>query len=397
MKRIIIAVLLCTFLFSLSAMDFGLDINNSTTLNGQSSEDLSVNQENSAILWLSLPIGSDSSLYVSGVYKFSGNFVIKPSSSSTVRPYSITAGRIEWEGFKALGDNSSLYWSMGRINFSDYSGKIVNSMLDGGKATYSIGNIQLSSALAYTGLTFKDDARVLIDQDDADRNSSTGEGWPESFANQRLVASLGSRFVEILPMHDFGLELWAQFDMEPEGVKTHTQYIEPFIDGRFGRHFRWRLWFNTELGQEDEKLFYSMAAGGRARWTFPEINNLGISASINWAGGGSEGAEGMRPFSPINTGSMATIAPFSFSDAMALALDASIVPFRSLNSALNFAMALAPGKEVVYQGSEVSLRLAWKPLNDLSVNLTGGAFFPNAETGDENTEWMLSLKAALKL
>jgi len=140
-----------------------------------------------------------------------------------------------------------------------------------------------------------------------------------------------------------------------------------------------------------------MAAGGRARWTFPEINNLGISASINWAGGGTEGAEGMRPFSPINTGSMATIAPFSFSDAMALALDASIVPFRSLNSALNFAMVLVPGKEVVYQGSEVSLRLAWKPLNVLSVNLTGGAFFPNAETGDENTEWMLSLKAALKL
>ena len=79
------------------AVDFGLTLSNDSELSGGGGG-LSLSQVDDAALWLSLPIGASSSIYASAVYEFSGDFTYLPSYSDSVRWYSITAGRVEWEG-----------------------------------------------------------------------------------------------------------------------------------------------------------------------------------------------------------------------------------------------------------------------------------------------------------
>lgn len=397
MKRIVIILLFVSLLLPLSAMDFGVNINNSSSLKGSSAEDLSLNQQNTVSLWFSTPAGSDSSLYLSGLYKFSGSFNYLPDKSYTIVPFIVTAGRMEWEGFKALSDNSSISWSLGRIPFSDYSAKTVNATLDGAKALVSFGPIQVSSALAYTGLTFKEDANIMVDNDDEERFRSSDTGWPNNFATQRLLASIGSRFVEILPKHDFGLDLWAQFDLEQEGSKTHTQYIEPFIEGRVGSVFRWRFWSSLELGTQEEDFFYALAAGARARWTVRELKNLSVTASANFAGGDYDDSGPMTAYKAVNLTSLAMISSLNFSDAMALALDISLIPFRAFNVGWNMNMLFTPGSSAYFVGNELLVKLGYKPKNDFSLNLMAGVFLPNERMYDIASEWLFSVAAVLSL
>ncbi|HQO67036.1 MAG TPA: hypothetical protein PLI66_09885, partial [Spirochaetales bacterium] len=247
------------------ALDFGLTLSNDSELSGGGG--LSLSQSDSAVLWLSLPIGASSSIYASAVYEFSGDFTYLPSYSDRVRWYSITAGRVEWEGFVGLSESMGLGWSVGRIPLQDYSGRVLNGLLDGAVVRLSAGQAIVSAAVAYTGLTFKDDAMILIDADDE-------SAWSDdevAFAPRRLLASLGLRLVELVPFHDLGLDGWAQFDLAAAGgTATHTQYAEPFIEGRVARSIRWRLWGAAEFGQ-DPGFFYGMAAGGRIRLSAPEL------------------------------------------------------------------------------------------------------------------------------
>jgi len=379
-----------------SALDFGLTIENVSALNATGSSAFSQVQENQAIAWLSLPVGSFSSIYASVVYEFSGTFYYQPDQPAALRPWSITAGRVEWEGFLPLGTGSSLGWSLGRVPFSDYSGRVVSGLLDGAKAVVSLGSVQLSAAVAYTGLTFKDDARIAIDADDEARLASTEQGWPGEFAPQRLLASLGVRANELLPLHDFGLDAWAQFDLEAQGVATHTQYLEPFIEGRAGRSFRWRLWGVAELGQ-DPSFFYAMAAGARLRYSLPEALGLRVAASGNWASGDYDADGPMRAFKPIRAGTVATIATTAFTDALGCALDVSISPLRGLSVGAGGAAIFKPGDAVPYRGAEAQARVAYKPVSDVALSLSGGAFFPNASAGSSDVEWTAALKATLSI
>lgn len=398
MKRlpIIAAALVALLAVPAAALDFGLVLDNSSVVNAVGLDDLSLDQEDQAVAWLSLPLGTFSSLYASVVYEFAGTFHFVPADPADIRWWSVTAGRVEWEGFLPLGDNASLAWSAGRVPLSDYSGRVVSGLLDGAKAVVTLGGIQLSAGAAYTGLTFKDYARIAIDGDDEERLSSTAQGWPGDFAPSRLVATLGARAVELLPLHDFGLDAWAQFDLEPAGTPTHTQYLEPFIDGRAGRAFRWRLWGIAELGQ-DPALFYAMAAGASLRFSLPEALGLRVSASCNWAGGDYDATGPMRAFKPIKAGTVASIAANAFSDAMGCSLDASLAPARGLSLGVGGAAVFKPGDSVPYRGVEASGRISYKPLSDVALALSGGAFFPGTGTGSSGIEWTTALSATLSL
>ncbi|MBU0929240.1 MAG: hypothetical protein KKA67_15920 [Spirochaetes bacterium] len=380
-----------------TALDFGAFILNGTRLSGDGAA-LSLSQEDQVVAWISMPVGASSSLYASARYQFYGDFYLSPSAAPALVPYLFTAGRVEWEGFHSLGDKSSVKWSIGRVPFQDFSGRVVNGLLDGAKAELSVGTVQASAAVAYTGLTFKDDAKILIDADDEARWADTAAGWPSDFAVGRLVASLGARFIELLPKHDFGLEAWAQFDLDTAGtVITNTQYAEPYIEGRIGRALRWRLWAAAEFGQ-DPSFFYAMAAGARLRLALPEVLGLRVTASSAWAGGDYDAGGVMRAFKPITAGSLAMIGSAAFSDAMNVSLDASVSPWRGLSVGSNVAGVLSPGAADPYLGLDASARVSFAPFNDLSASLSGGVFMPNTVADpDSSLSWSVSLSAQVRL
>jgi len=378
-----------------SAFDFGVYLLNESAVSGSGTQ-VDLTQENQAVAWISLPAGASSSFYASALYEFYGDYTLRPAYSSAIRPFQFTAGRIEWEGFAALGSGASLAWSAGRIPLRDYSGRIVSGLFDGARVELSVGSIQTKASVAYTGLTFKDEALVIIDVDDEERWNDV----EEAFAPGRLVASFGARFVELVPRHDFGLDGWAQFDLDQAGsVDTDTQYVEPFVEGRLGRLLRWRLWGAAGLGQ-DPGFFYSLAGGASLRLSVPEILGLQVATTAAWAGGDYDADGAMRAFKPVTSGSLTTVGTVAFSDALGASLDASVSlpPGLSLGTACAAAFTPSAAGSSWYRGFEVSGRLSYRPFNDVSVSASGGAFLPDAATASgPDAQWSATVSALLSL
>lgn len=379
------------------ALDYGVDVSDETTLTGEGSA-VTLSQENEVAAWISMPIGSFSSLYARALYSFEGDFRLAPSSQSDVVPYTFNAGRVEWEGFLPIGESSSLSWSLGRIRFSDHSGKAFAGLFDGASVAYSIGSIRIEAQAAYTGLSLKDDAGILMDADD-EAIWAADSTWTDLYAPARLVASLRVLAVELAPRHDLGLEGWAQFDLE-SGTATNTQYLEPYVEGRLGRSWRWRLWGLAEFGQDADGAFYSLGAGGSARFALPETLGFRAGLSASWASGDYDGAGSMRAFAPITASSMAAVSSFGFSDVLAVSADASLSPLSGLVASLNATAMFRPGEAGAgaYRGSEASLRLRYAPWTDFSASLIGGYFLANAAAAvPDDSAWTIGLTAGLEL
>ncbi len=399
MKRIVttcFAACIAAMALPVQALDFGLVLSDATVLSGSGAAS-ALSQENQATVWLSTPTGASSSLYISALYQFAGNFTLSPAQASSIKPYAFTAGRTEWEGFTQAGSGARFGWSVGRIPFADDSGRILSGLFDGFRFDLSAGSLRLGAALAYTGLTFKEDARVFIDADDSQRWLDSGDIF-SLFATPRLVAMAKAQLVEPLPQLDLGLELLAQFDLQAEGlVATNTQYLEPFLEGRLSRNLGWKLWGAALLGQ-DEAFFYSMAGGATLRFALPEALGLRIAGSALFAGGDYDGPGPMRAFTPVTLGSLAVVGSIPFSDALGLSLDANFVPVSGLSAGAKLTAALKPGAATPWLGLDGSARLAWRPADELTVGLSGGVFVPGTGTlPGGGLSWMASASATLRL
>lgn len=380
------AVLLMVVAASAFAVDFGVTLTNGSTLVFSPAWDYY--QMNQATLWLSLPVGSSSSLYLSGLYEFSAHL---DADGSSITPWRIDVGRLEWEGTitEAFGQKSSFSWSLGRVNFNDFSGRIVANLFDGLSVKANFGNLAVNAGAAYTGLSYKRSANMFLDEDDAALMSDANR----YFAPARLVALAGLRASELANSFDIGLDAFAQFDMESGKVSTNSQYIEPFAEGRAGRSFRYRAWMVLGLAQGQTNAV-SMAAGGRGRWSFPELAGMRATLSALWA---SATTEKLSSFCPIAISTLGSVSNQSFSDVTAFQADLSVSPLSWLSMGLNLS-ALMSGNLAAgspFTGFETSLAFGIKPASDFSVDILGGLYSPYAD--ETPLKWMFSLAATLAL
>ncbi|MFA6505171.1 MAG: hypothetical protein WCT14_03680 [Treponemataceae bacterium] len=391
---------------SAASLDFGLSLTNDSDYLYEG--DWSLVQANEAHVWLAVPFGSSNALYVSGLYEFQGTF---NSTTSTLVPWRLDLGRTEFEGLLEgfLGSSSVFRYSVGRIAVEDFSNRVMSNLIDGFRAELSLNNFSIYLGAGYRGLTYKEDARSLIDEDD----QTAYEDSSVYFAPKRVMANLGFRLNELVQGHDFGLEAWGQYDLESAGKQTHTAYVEPFFEGRFGRLFRWRGWCVAEFGYDGE-FFKSVAAGGTVRLSIPEIIGFRVTGNVAWASGTNEN---FRYFAPIRQKQIVTVAAYPFSDILLTSLDLSASPLRRVTvgatgSALFRTTTNAPSSDALtkatvrtetsgyYLGFEPTARVAWQAAADLSFHLSGGVFIPNTVdiyTTDSPLRWKASINAAFNL
>lgn len=366
----LVALLGAAFASPLAALDFGLDVINVSSFQYQDAWEF--NQTDRATLWLSLPLTPVSGLYVSGLYEFTASF---DPDGYTMVPWRLDIGRTEWEGnaVGAFGPSTSFKWSVGRIPLQDFSGRVLSSLVDGAAVEASFGNFSAAFSTAYSGLLNKNDIRMNLDADDTVRLSDDGV----YFAPPRLLANLGVRFIEPLEGIDMGFQAWAQFDLDPEVTPTHTQYLEPYLDGRAGRSFRWRAWFILETGSDGE-AFASLAGGGRGRWSFPELSGLRLTASMFWA---AAATDSLRQFTPMSISPVAVVAPQSFADVTVVSADAALSPLGWATLGLNLSAFFRGDLSVAepFVGYEAALSCTLKPVSDFSVDLSGGVYSPFQE------------------
>lgn len=392
MKRVTIFLLMLALLsVPVFAFDFGLNISNNSSIAVELEDSNTVfSQFNRLSLWLSFPVGSDASIYLSGFYNFSGSF---SKDYSQIEPYSIDIGRFEWEGIAGavFGDQSRLQWAVGRTQFNDYSGRVLSTLLDGAKITMGFGNIALGLGAGYTGLLNKKAALLLIDQGDFD----IYEDESLYFAPGRLIAQASVLLSEVVNM-DMGLQFISQLDIgNPDGTptdKTNSLYFEPFIEGRLGRSFRWRTWYTVGVIQDPDSAV-SMAGGLRLRYSDPELSALKVSLEGLWAGANAE--EG-KMFIPISVSVVGKASKTLFRDLSALVMDVSLSPTSWLGLGLNYAILMSGDfaeKENFYKGSDISANFKLNIARDLSFDILGGIYIP--DEGSNRLLFALSTSLAL--
>ena len=399
MKRIVfLFIIVSCIAIPIAAVDAGINFSNTTEPNG-TNKVFNISQANAIETFVEFPIGDISSLYISTEGRFSGIFRIKPKSQTQLLPLtqSFRFKRTDWSGNTAF-NTISLQWAVGRTSFNEYSKKILNGLFDGAKVGLTVKNADIAFSLGYTGLTYKTDAKIKIDQDDRDRMDDVHK----VFAPQRLFLLLSSSFQEIIPSHTFGFDALAQFDLLKQTGRTHTQYFIPYIHGRIRKNVSWKYWAAIQFGQ-DARFFYSLASGLSMQYTNPNWYYFTIAGKLDWAAGDYDGAKPMRPFMPIMDIKQTVVADSTigqFSDTLTAGLTASVRPLQELLTGLSYTMLTSPNtrKAPVYVGSELSGKIAYHVYNDMNIAFTGGIFIPNRKRITAyNLHWITELTFTVKL
>ena len=380
MKRILtLLIILGGITMQAAALDFGVNLSNTTGLNG-TDKTFNISQANAAEAFIEFPVGGFSSIYISGEARFSGFFPIKPNGKALLIPLAqvFRFKRTDWSGNTAF-NTIGMQWAVGRTSFNDYSNKILSGLFDGAKVGLTIKNADIAFALGYTGLTYKTDAKIKIDQDDIQRMYDK----TKLLAPQRLFLLLSASFQEIIPSHTFGFDTLAQFDVLKQTGRTHTQYLIPYIHGRIGRNVSWKYWSAVQFG-EASKFSYSLASGLSLRYFNPNWRYFTVTGKLDWAAGDYDGKGSMTSFIPITDIKQTVVADAtvgSFSNMLTGGLTVSVRPIQALLTELSYIALTSPNtvQAPVYVGSELSGKIAYHLYNDFDASFTGGVFVPNTK------------------
>lgn len=399
MKRILLLLIIASGItVQAIALDFGVDLSNATGLNG-ANKTFNITQANAAKIFVEFPAGDFSSVYISGEARFSSMFPIKPKGKMQQLPLAqlFRLTRTDWSGNVIL-NTIGLQWAIGRTVFNEYSNKILSGLFDGARLGLTIKNADIAFALGYTGLTYKTDAKIKIDQDDIERlnNKST------ILAPQRLFLSASAVFKEIIPSHTFGIDILAQFDLLKQKTATHTQYIIPYIHGRIGKNFSWKYWAAVQFG-EDPRFFYSLASGLSMQYFNPDWRYFTLTGKLDWAAGNYNGMGAMRSFIPITDIKQTVVADSTigqFSNTFTAGLTASVRPIQELLMELSYIALTSPNTKKLppYIGSELSAKIAYRFYDDFDAAFTGGVFIPNTKVITAyNVRWLTKLAFTVHL
>ena len=399
MKRILtLLIIVSGITMQASAVDFGVNLFDTTGLNG-TDKVVNVSQANAAEAFVEFPVGGFSSIYISGEARFSGVFPIKPKGISQILPLaqSFKVTRTDWSGNTAF-NMIGLQWAVGRTSFNEYSNKILNGLFDGAHVSLTIKNTDLSFGLGYTGLTYKTDVKIRMDQDDIDRMDDANK----VLAPQRLFLLLSSSFQGVIPSHTFGFDGLAQFDLLKQKGRTHTQYFIPYIHGKINRNFNWKYWAAVQFG-EDAQFFYSLASGLSMQYFNPNWRYFTLTGKLDWAAGDYGNTGAIRSFMPITGIKQTVIADGEisrFSNTLTTGISASVQPIQELLMKLSYIALTAPNtvRALAYVGSEVSAKVIGHFHNDFNASLTGGVFIPNKKViTTYNLRWLTELTFTVKL
>lgn len=396
MKRAILLFLIAGGIAAqTAALEFGINLSDTTGLNG-TNKTLNLSQTNTAEFFFAIPTGSFSSVYLSGEARFSALFPLKPKGKAVLIPLAqaFRLKRTDWSGTAAL-NGIGLQWAVGRTSFNEYSTKILNGLFDGGKINVIVNHTDITFAAGYTGLTYKNDAKIRIDQDDTEQLALK----TKLLAPQRMFLSLSSSFNELIPSHTFGIDVLAQFDLLKQKTATHTQYLIPYIHGKIGRNVSWKYWGAVQFGQ-DPQFFYSLASGLSMKYFNPDWLYFTVNGKLDWAAGDYDGTGAMRTFIPVTDLKHTTVADFKYRNILTAGLTASVRPVQGLFTELSYLMISIPNtqKQPVYTGSELSGKITYSFYNDADISCTGGIFIPNKKvTGAYNLRWLTELACTFRL
>ena len=389
MKRLLLLfVLLIFFAGSVFSLDFGLLVDQKLE-----AENKSFLYEPAFAPWFSWNGGKGLSVYLSGLFslKYTKFFEEADGKSGLTFVPELSRFSINYR----LGQR--YYFEAGRVWYADVLGITASGLYDGLRfdAALPIGGIR--AGLFYTGLLYKETAKILMTPYD-EANYDIPLDWKSTvnyFASRRLFAA----FRWDMPLGGisaFSLEALAQFDLNGGDGGLHSQYGEVQFE-----------FFPRNLGITVGALFEAMETGGefnaalgalaRLRVELPGSLNHGLNVAMKFSSGAW--SDTFTVYKPLSSPSQGAVFPGTLSG---LALFSGGYSVRILDTlfaegSLRYYMRTfndpaAPG---VLYGGEIWASLAWQPLDDISVFLGGGAFFPGLGNIAGDTLWKVSAGLSL--
>ena len=366
--------------------------------------------ENIDSLWLSVDIAKTVSLFLQG------SFV-----SNLDRPYLFDAdiARLSFKLSRVPLMDSEVGVDVGRFNFNDFSGYLLNHKADGVRIGFDFPYASLSFAAAYTGFVIKPNSTILMSlSDSADANDDG-----VTFAPPRLIGEFLSRFPDAVFGQDIVLSGIAQQDLRKSadlvtgGKRVNTQYIglgsEGSISARLFLHVFGYLGFGT-IG--DDTYILSNFEGLGLRWYWEEFFSSRIQARLLRSSGDKNTTslyEGKKhwsgaflPISNLDLGIVftprmgnITLVDFGYSMKPIKRLQTEvrgIMFFRTEPGAISENGIDAADTSDHFLGPELDLTASFRLFSDAGLSLGIGSFFPASGSAGAFVDNSPRYKATIK-
>lgn len=381
-KRLYAIVMYSIQLFGIAAAAFGADFGLILGMEGEYADNFSpegFSVTATASPWFSAVLSEAIDVYVSGKMTFEYEENQEPPQA-----YFFEAERAEFSLRPAPG----VYVSLGRRRFEDSAGLVASGLFDGAGGSVKLGMSRLSLGAYYTGLLYKETAKILMTPGDLERYGKTfdADGLKGYFASRRALLALTGEFPDLTSRTGLSAQVLAQFDMNGDSDTLNTQYLELRFAVEPVDPLHLTAGGVGELAQGPDEVQGSVAAFAGADWELPGSLTDLLSTEFLWTSGRSGGR--IRAFTPVsgkNGGRVfdggigalmravlsyraRPLAGFSF-DAGAgyfIRTDLETLGDSGLDSASNSRLL----------GGELYGSLVWAPGPAFRFSAGGGAFFP---------------------
>jgi hypothetical protein len=351
-----------------------------------------------AVPWVSTVLTEKIDVYVSGIMTFDYE------DERGLEPY-FEMGRTELK----LRPAPAVYLTLGRQRFRDPAGLIASGLFDGAGGSVNLGVGRLSLGAFYTGLLYKETAKIILTPGDLERYQKPLDAGSEGyFASRRLLLAATGDFPDLTSRTSLAAQVLAQFDLNGDAEELNTQYLELRFTVEPADVLHINLGGLGELAQDSGEKWGSAAVFAGADWevsgSLPDL----LSAEFLWTGGRISGkARAFTPLSGTNggkifdggTGALARarlsyrarpLAEFSFEAGAAYFIRTDVETLGDED--------IDGDSDSRLLGGELYGSAVWSPDSVFRFSAGAGAFFPaGAYREDAPARWKINFGVIVSL
>ena len=397
-KLFYILIILLLPVFSLSAFDWGLLLNQGTGVLGGNGYDSDFRYSGTLSPWLFFP-KSWGNLYVS----------LGPEISYENKSAALVVDIYRTELALRIGKAAGI--ELGRMPYTDPMGFVASGLFDGLRYSQNIAGGTLALGVWYTGLLYKKSAQITMTEDDyfSYITKLDYKNFADTyFSSRRLLFALDWDNADILDWLQLRLAFLGQVDLNGNGNYYHSQYFAIKTNIHVS-NFIFDLGFCPQLAQTPNGIKAGAAWEAAMGLVPPTPTRDLLKLTGRFSNGTTADDSEIAAFVPVTTVEQGDVLKAKLSGLSMLRLDYIIRPLNSLsfNLASSYFIlsdkasytGLPAGKQGHFLGNEFSGKVVFIPLSDLRFNLGLGVFLPSWGNADPDAKalWRVELNMTLAI
>jgi hypothetical protein len=332
------------------------------------------------IPWFSWYNGQGVSVYLSGILSLKYNNYDGGISDNDGLRKPVLLPELSRFSFTYRSGQRSI--EAGRVEYTDALGQTASGFFDGLRfqTASPIGGISVGAF--YTGLLYKETAKILMTGNDAVEYAKPVEDFNSYCASKRLF-TVGRLDIPLFEYHNFIFEALAQFEMNGNDEKLNSQYAHIVLEFFTKKNMKLSGGFvfeTMENGDGDFTAAYGALAA--VETDIPGSLNDSLKLIVKFSSGPRD--ETFTGFIPLTSISQGMIFSGTFTGLWQAKISYAVRLLPSLFAETNasyFGRTYSEtGSDGNRYGGEIWASFAWQPLEDIRATLGGGVFLPG--TGD---------------